>query len=38
MEFKLRKIRDPVLAKVTDMKYRSFDLDYTDVNRAAGIF
>ncbi len=28
------KVRDPVLAKVTNMKYRSFDLDYPDVKRA----
>ena len=28
------KVLDPVLAKVTDMKYRSFDLDYPDVKRA----
>jgi phospholipase C len=27
-------VRDPVLAKVTNMKYRSFDLDYPDVKRA----
>jgi DNA-binding beta-propeller fold protein YncE len=28
------KVQDPVLAKVTNMKYRSFDLDYPDVKRA----
>ena len=28
------KVLDPVLAKVTNMKYRSFDLDYPDVKRA----
>jgi len=27
-------VRDPVLAKVTNMKYRSFDTDYPDVKRA----
>ena len=27
-------VRDPVLAKLTNMKYRSFDLDYPDVKRA----
>ena len=30
----IEEVRDPVLTKVTNMKYRSFDLDYTDVNRA----
>jgi YVTN family beta-propeller protein len=28
------RVRDPVLAKVTNLKYRSFDLDYPDVKRA----
>jgi DNA-binding beta-propeller fold protein YncE len=28
------KVLDPVLAKVTNMKYRAFDLDYPDVKRA----
>ncbi|HTC87343.1 MAG TPA: bifunctional YncE family protein/alkaline phosphatase family protein, partial [Bryobacteraceae bacterium] len=28
------KVLDPVLAKNTNMKYRSFDLDYPDVKRA----
>ena len=28
------KVLDPVLAKVTNMQYRSFDLDYPDVKRA----
>ena len=28
------KVLDPVLAKVTNVKYRSFDLDYPDVKRA----
>ncbi len=28
------KVRDPVLARYTNMKYRSFDLDYPDVDRA----
>jgi YVTN family beta-propeller protein len=28
------KVLDPVLSKVTNMKYRSFDLDYPDVKRA----
>jgi len=28
------KVLDPVLAKVTNTKYRSFDLDYPDVKRA----
>jgi len=27
-------VRDSTLAKVTNLKYRSFDLDYPDVNRA----
>jgi len=27
-------VRDPVLSKVTNMKYRSFDLGYADVKRA----
>jgi DNA-binding beta-propeller fold protein YncE len=30
----VESVRDPVLAKVTNMKYRSFDLDYPDVKRA----
>jgi DNA-binding beta-propeller fold protein YncE len=30
----IEAVRDPVLAKVTNMKYRSFDLDYPDVKRA----
>src|SRR5580658_2558922 len=30
----VENVRDPVLAKVTNMKYRSFDLDYPDVKRA----
>lgn len=30
----IEKVLDPVLAKVTNMKYRSFDLDYPDVKRA----
>ncbi len=30
----IQKVLDPVLAKVTNMKYRSFDLDYPDVERA----
>jgi hypothetical protein len=28
-------VRDPMLARVTDMKYRGFDLDYPDTDRAA---
>ncbi|MBC8164880.1 MAG: hypothetical protein H7Y20_03280, partial [Bryobacteraceae bacterium] len=28
------KVRDPVLAKVTNLNFRSFDLDYPDVDRA----
>jgi YVTN family beta-propeller protein len=28
------KVLDPVLSKVTNMKFRSFDLDYPDVKRA----
>ena len=27
-------MRDPILAKVTNLKYRGFDLDFPDVNRA----
>jgi DNA-binding beta-propeller fold protein YncE len=30
----IEAVRDPILAKVTNMKYRSFDLDYPDVKRA----
>ena len=30
----IEAVRDPVLAKVTNMKYRSFDTDYPDVKRA----
>jgi YVTN family beta-propeller protein len=30
----IRTIRDPALAGVTNMKFRSFDLDYPDVERA----
>ena len=30
----IEEVRDPVLTKVTNMKYRSFDLDYPDVDRA----
>ena len=30
----IEKVLDPVLSKVTNMKYRSFDLDYPDVKRA----
>jgi DNA-binding beta-propeller fold protein YncE len=30
----IESVRDPVLAKVTNMKFRSFDLDYPDVERA----
>src|SRR5580704_8626251 len=30
----VQAVLDPVLAKVTNMKYRSFDLDYQDVKRA----
>jgi DNA-binding beta-propeller fold protein YncE len=30
----VESVRDPILAKVTNMKYRSFDLDYQDVKRA----
>jgi DNA-binding beta-propeller fold protein YncE len=30
----IEAVRDTVLAKVTNMKYRSFDLDYPDVKRA----
>lgn len=30
----IQEVRDPVLRNVTNMKYRSFDLDYPDVNRA----
>ena len=34
MAFRSTRCCDPVLAKVTNMKYRSFDLDYPDVKRA----
>jgi len=30
----IEKILDPVLAKVTNLKFRSFDMDYPDVKRA----
>ena len=30
----IAKVRDPALAPVTNMKYRAFDLDYPDVDRA----
>lgn len=30
----IEKVLDPILAKTTNMKYRSFDLDYPDVKRA----
>jgi DNA-binding beta-propeller fold protein YncE len=30
----IEKVLDPVLSKVTNMDYRSFDLDYPDVDRA----
>ena len=30
----IESVLDPVLARVTNMKYRSFDLDYPDVKRA----
>jgi DNA-binding beta-propeller fold protein YncE len=30
----IEAVHDPVLAKVTNMKYRSFDTDYPDVKRA----
>lgn len=33
-EVQIEAVRDPVLAKVTNMTYRSFDLDYPDVKRA----
>ncbi|MBC7925508.1 MAG: hypothetical protein H7039_07605, partial [Bryobacteraceae bacterium] len=29
----IEKVRDPVLAKVTNLKFRSFDMDYPDVDR-----
>ncbi len=33
-EDQITGVRDPVLAKVTNWKYRGFDLDFTDVDRA----
>ena len=30
----VESVRDPILAKVTNLKYRGFDLDYPDVKRA----
>lgn len=33
-EEQISKVRDPVLAKCTNRYYRSFDLDYKDVDRA----
>jgi len=33
-EIQIEAVLDPVLTKVTNMKYRSFDLDYPDVKRA----
>ena len=34
----MENVRDPVLAQVTNMKYRSFDLDYPDVESRAKCF
>jgi YVTN family beta-propeller protein len=31
----VESVRDPILASVTSVQYRPFDLDYPDVNRAA---
>jgi DNA-binding beta-propeller fold protein YncE len=31
----VERVRDPMLAQVTDMRYRGFDLDYPDTSRAA---
>lgn len=33
-EVQIANVRDPVLKPVTDLKYRAFDLDYPDVDRA----
>ncbi len=33
----VESVRDPVLAPVTNMKYRGFDLNYSDVERVKGI-
>src|SRR5262249_30465310 len=33
-EIQIEGVRDPVLAKVTNLKFRSFDLDYPDIKRA----
>ncbi|MGA2712855.1 MAG: bifunctional YncE family protein/alkaline phosphatase family protein [Bryobacteraceae bacterium] len=30
----ISSVRDPVLSRVTNMKFRSFDLDYPDIDRA----
>jgi len=30
----IARVRDPILAKVTNMNFRAFDLDYLDVDRA----
>lgn len=32
-EVQIDKVRDPILAPVTNLKFRSFDLDYLDVER-----
>ena len=33
-EPQIARVRDPILAKVTNMNYRAFDLDYPDIERA----
>jgi len=33
-QVQIEAVKDPALRPVTNMKYRSFDLDYTDVDRA----
>lgn len=33
-DVQITAVRDPVLAKVTNMKYRAFDMEYPDVERA----
>ena len=30
----IEKVNDPALAPITNMRYRNFDLDYPDVERA----
>jgi hypothetical protein len=33
-EVQIARVRDPILAKVTNTKFRAFDMDYPDIDRA----